>query len=210
LLTKIKDITLEICNIKEQKKASPLCIAYTNVHNHKLNGPLQIHHEEHDKDVVHYEDNTGSDHQPPHNKCNPGHCVLTQCPAPKDSTSSSPLLPLTHPSEELSETLEGERLWKIVLSTSNGFLKTVEDNAAENAAEKIPEDRAGYVKSAMKTCDNDSNGGPRWKQCQEEEDWDSSEGREEGVEDPGTPLKTVDSWTMSGRMGSMKRGGCSI
>ena len=80
----------------------------------------------------------------------------------------------------------------------------------DNAAKKTPVDRAGYVKSAKKTCGDGSNGGPHWEECLEEEDWDSIEGREEGVEDPDAPLRTVDSWMTSGKMGSAKREGLSI
>jgi len=59
LVDQIKQITIEICDIKN-KKRNNIGIMHSNntfnVHNHKQSDPLQRCHEEHDEDDVHYED----------------------------------------------------------------------------------------------------------------------------------------------------------
>jgi len=65
LVKQIKEITIEIRDIKERKKHKINSISKSydtiNVRNHKRNGPLQEGHEEHDEDDVHYESSAQSD-----------------------------------------------------------------------------------------------------------------------------------------------------
>jgi len=101
LVDQIKQITIEIRDIKRRSKNkinSAEVSSTISVHNHTLSGPLQVGHEEHDEDDVHYEDSTQSDHQQPGNKYNRTRYVPTQYPTPTVSTSSPPLPPELHPS----------------------------------------------------------------------------------------------------------------
>jgi len=59
LVDQIKQITIEICDIKERKRIivnSSKVSSTVNVHNHTLSGPLQEGHAEHDESGVHYDD----------------------------------------------------------------------------------------------------------------------------------------------------------
>jgi len=61
LVDQIKQITIEICDIKERKKTkidSSKVQNTINVRNHTLSGPLQEGHEEHDEGGIRYENNT--------------------------------------------------------------------------------------------------------------------------------------------------------
>jgi len=66
LVDQIKQITIEIRDIKERRKnkinSSNVQNTF-NVHNRIRNGPLQEGHEEHDEDDVHYDDSKQNDHQ---------------------------------------------------------------------------------------------------------------------------------------------------
>ena len=60
LIDQIKQITIEIRDIKDRRKPkidSSEELRTVNVRNHTLSGPLQEGHEEHDEDNVHYESN---------------------------------------------------------------------------------------------------------------------------------------------------------
>ena len=99
LVDQIKQITIEIRDIKTRSKNISLGGTNTiNVHNHTENDPLQVGHEEHDEDVVHYDDNIRSVHQSPRSKNNQEHCAPAQYPTPTESTSSPPPPPELHPS----------------------------------------------------------------------------------------------------------------
>ena len=101
LVDQIKQITIEIRDIKERRKLkinSSIVSNTINVHNHTRNGPLQEGYEEHDEDGVHYKNSIQSDHQSPCSKNTQEHCVPTQSLPATRSTSSQLPLPLNHPS----------------------------------------------------------------------------------------------------------------
>jgi len=101
LVDQIKQITIEIRDIKERKKHridSSRITNTINVRNHTQSGPLQGGHEEHDKDDVHYEYSIQSDHQLPGSKSTQRHYAPAQYPSPIVSTSLPPPPPELHPS----------------------------------------------------------------------------------------------------------------
>jgi len=197
LISKVEQITIEIYDIKDKKKASPLIIAYSKLHNHKDYDPLQRHHEEHDKGSEHYIHSIESDHPPPDSKNTQGHCVPLQCLSPKKSTLSPALPPPIHPPVSNSETLAGLTKLKTASSISDASLKIEEDSITE----KLPEGEKGYVTSTKKTCSFGVVSRPpplalilnNLNKSSEELDWDLKEGGEEGVEDPFSLLMTTDS-----------------
>jgi len=67
LINQIKQITIEICDIKNRKKVMDKIETRTtstfNVHNHYKSDPLQKCHEEHDVYDIHYKDSTRIVHQ---------------------------------------------------------------------------------------------------------------------------------------------------
>ena len=106
LVDQIKQITIEICDIKERKKTkidSSKEVNTINVRNHTLSGPLQEGHEEHDESDVHYEDSKQTVHQSPHSTNNRRRYVPTQYPTPIGPTSLPPLPPELHPSSPSNE-----------------------------------------------------------------------------------------------------------
>jgi len=102
LVDQIKQITIEIRDIKERKKTKVYSTSTDyntiNVRNHSPSGSLQGGHEGHDEDDVHYEDSTRIDLQLLGNKNNQAHCAPTQSLPAKGSTSLHPLPPEDHPS----------------------------------------------------------------------------------------------------------------
>ena len=101
LIDQIKQITIEIRDIKERKKNKielALVSSTINVHNHTWNGPLQEGHVEHDEGDVHYEDNIQSVPQLPRSRNNRTRYVPTQSLLAKGSTSSQSPHPRDHPS----------------------------------------------------------------------------------------------------------------
>ena len=59
LIDQIKQITIEICDIKDRRRKDidfKKDKSTINVHNHNWSDLLQECHEEHDEDDVHYED----------------------------------------------------------------------------------------------------------------------------------------------------------
>jgi len=101
LVDQIKQITIEIRDIKERRKInvdSSKVSNTINVHNHTLSGPLQEGHEEHDEDDVHYENSIRTVHPQPRSKNNRTHYVPAQYPTPIEPTASPPLPPELHPS----------------------------------------------------------------------------------------------------------------
>ena len=101
LVDQIKQITIEIRDIKERRRAkidSSKVAKTINAHSHIPNGPLQEGHEEHDEDGVHYKNNIRIDHPLPGNRNNQIHCVPTQYLPAEGSTASQSLPPQDHPS----------------------------------------------------------------------------------------------------------------
>ena len=101
LVDQIKQITIEIRDIKERNKIkidSQEVSNTINDHNHILSGPLQDGHVEHDEDDVHYEDNIRNVHRQPRSMSNRIRYALTQYPSPTISTSSPLPPPELHPS----------------------------------------------------------------------------------------------------------------
>ena len=101
LVDQIKQITIEIRDIKERNKNKIDSQEVPNtisVRNHILSGPLPDDHEGHEQDGVHYEDSIRSVHQQPHSMYTRTHYVPTQYPSPTISTSSLLLPPELHPS----------------------------------------------------------------------------------------------------------------
>ena len=105
LVDQIKQITIEIRDIKERNKAKYNSQEVPNTfsaHNRIQNDPLQDGHAGHDEDDVHYEDSIQSVHPQPRNRYTRTHYVPTQYPSPTVSTSSTPLPPELHPSSPSS------------------------------------------------------------------------------------------------------------
>jgi len=105
LVDQIKQITIEIRDIKERNKNKIDYQKVSNtvsVHNHTRSGPLQDGHAGHDEDDVHYEDSTRTDHRLPGSKYNRTRYAPVQYPIPTISTSSTPLPPELHPSSPSS------------------------------------------------------------------------------------------------------------
>ena len=101
LIDQIKQITIEIRDIKERSKNkidSSEVSNTINVHNHTLSGPLQDDHAEHDEDDVRYEDNIRNGHPQLYSMYNRTRYAPVQYPIPIVSTSSPPLPPELHPS----------------------------------------------------------------------------------------------------------------
>ena len=99
LINQIKQITIELRDIKTRNHVNSSKVSNTvNVHNRTENGPLQVGHEAHDEDDVHYDDSIRNVHQPLHSRYNQERCAPTQYPTPIESTSSPPLPPELHPS----------------------------------------------------------------------------------------------------------------
>jgi len=107
LVDQIKQITIEIRDIKERRKNK---INFTstnydtiNVHSHSPSDSLQEGHEEHDEDGVHYGDSIQNNRPVPDNTYILEHCAPAQCPSPTEPTASPPLPPELHPSSPSSE-----------------------------------------------------------------------------------------------------------
>jgi len=102
LVDQIKQITIEIRDIKDKKKSNidfrETTSSTINVHNHTLSGPLQEGHEEHDEDDIRYEDSIRTVHLVPDNTYTQEHCAPTQYPSPEEPTASLPPFPELHPS----------------------------------------------------------------------------------------------------------------
>jgi len=101
LIDQIKQITIEIRDIKDRRKGNiefKKTNSTFNVRNHRQSDPLQECHEEHDEDDVHYEDSNQTVHQSPDNKNTQTHCVPIQPLPAKGSISSHPPHPELHPS----------------------------------------------------------------------------------------------------------------
>jgi len=101
LVKQIKQITIEIHDIKEKRKKtidSKQCSNTINVHNHTLSGLLQEGHAKHDKDGIYYKDSKQTVHPAPDSKNTQEHCVPTQCPSPTKPIASPPPPPELHPS----------------------------------------------------------------------------------------------------------------
>ena len=101
LIDQIKQITIEIRDIKERKKNkvdSSKVQNTINVRNRTLSGPLQEGHEEHDEDDVHYTNSIQIVLLPLGNRSNQTHCAPTQSLLEEGSTASPSPPPLNHPS----------------------------------------------------------------------------------------------------------------
>jgi len=107
LVDQIKQITIEIRDIKEKKKNKINSMDKTtntiNVHNHTMSGPLQEGHEVHDEDGGHYDDSKQTGRQLPRSMYNQKRYALVQYPTIKEPISSPPLPPELHPSSPNSE-----------------------------------------------------------------------------------------------------------
>jgi len=102
LVDQIKQITIEICDIKNKKKTKIVLedrsTSTFNVHNHTLSGHLQECHVKHDEGDVHYEDSILIVHPVPDSMHTLEHCAPTQCPSPTKPIASPPPPPEPHPS----------------------------------------------------------------------------------------------------------------
>jgi len=133
LVEQIKQITIEIRDIKEKNKFNTKKVKNTfSVHNRTWNGRLQEGHEEHDEHDVHYEGNIQTAHPAPDNMCNQEHCAPAQYPIPIVSTSSTPLPPELHPSSPSS----GNPV-KPVLSTTPWSKKPIDPESPANEGDNI-------------------------------------------------------------------------
>ena len=102
LIDQIKQITIEIRDIKERRKRYIIDQDNVNdtssVHNHKQNDLLRGRHEGHDEDAVHCDDNRQIVHPLPDSKHNQERYAPTPLPPEEGSIASPPLPPELHPS----------------------------------------------------------------------------------------------------------------
>jgi len=102
LVLQIKQITVEIRDIKKRKKEKHFKFkgrtSTFRTRNHTGNDPLQEGHVKHDEGDVHYEDNEQNVHLVPDNMNILEHCVPTQYPSPVEPIISPPPCPEPHPS----------------------------------------------------------------------------------------------------------------
>jgi len=93
----IKQITTEICDVKERNKPKKVYSGTrsTSTHNRNENGPLQEYHGEHDKDGTHYKGNVELQ---PSSNYNQEHCAPTPLSLEEGPTSSPLPPPEPHPS----------------------------------------------------------------------------------------------------------------
>ena len=116
LISQIKQITIEICDIKERRELKSYFNNDTNTNMttrhhdrreaHKKSDLPPLSGEEGDDRSKHY-DYSKRIYHPQHNSCCiQGHCAPTQCPSPAKSTAWLPPHPEHHPSSPDNETPE--------------------------------------------------------------------------------------------------------
>jgi len=147
----IKEITIEIRDIKDRRKHSNHLENKTNINvrNYTLSGPLQEGHAKHDEGGVHYEDSVQTVHLLPDNMYSPEHCALIQCPSPKEPNASPLLLPELHPSSPSNET------WSKPPSKKLPSSKSPNSPESPRIVEGNADEEGDPLCTKMNSCDNE-------------------------------------------------------